>query len=114
MTPLDALRSAIASCPAARGHLPDGLTAEGIANRLRTYGIDPDTLELGTPEQIAQWRATLGTASGSYAPEQIDLDSIAYREHSREHQRTLQQNQATVDDACRGGRKLGNLGKGTR
>ena len=41
MTPLDALRSAVASCPAARGHVPDDLTAEGIANRLRTYDIDP-------------------------------------------------------------------------
>ena len=65
VTPLDALRSAIASCSAARGHVPDGLSAEGIANRLRTYGIDPDTLAPGTPEQIAEWRAQLGTASGS-------------------------------------------------
>jgi hypothetical protein len=68
MTPLDALRSAVASCPAAHGHVPDGLSAEGIANRLRTYGIDPVTLQKGTPQQIAEWRATLGTASGSYAP----------------------------------------------
>ena len=82
-TALDALRLAVADCPAARGHLPDGLTNEGVANRLRSYGIGPVTLRQGTPEQIAEWRAMVGTASGSHAPAQIKLDSIACQERDK-------------------------------
>lgn len=85
MTPLDALRLAVASCPAARGHVPDGLSTEGISNRLKTHGIDPETLQPGTSQQIAQWRATLGTASGPYSTEQIKLDSAAYRAARDKH-----------------------------
>jgi hypothetical protein len=66
-------------CQCCHGVMLDGLSDVGVNNVIRIHGYDPTTGTPGTPEQISQWRATLGTASGSYSAEQTRLDSAAFR-----------------------------------
>lgn len=76
MTKLELLKD-LASRHPARVAITETMSEASVDNHLKLFGHDPATLRPGTPQQIAEWRANIGTSCGPYDAIQIRADKAA-------------------------------------